>query len=290
MSFLNFADYLAKPRPPESWIVKDILPVGGSATIYGRGKIGKSWAALGMAIAVSQGKQDWLGFPVHTHGLVAYIQVDVSGALWYHDYFLPIAPFVKDPTTFFTVDKDVAPRPFNIFGAGGQWLKRSIAELPSPPLLTIVDTLRKMHTGDENDSGHSEHVMSALVDAIPGALLIITHARKANQLVQEDVLDDVRGSTAFTGGVDAIVKIASNRPREKGVLLYESRTNSGRVLLKRDPCGLWLPAETSDEAVGQILSTLPSISQNAQAAVLAERLGISHRTAVRRLQEYLKRD
>lgn len=107
-------------------------------------------------------------------------------------------------------------------------------------------------------------------------------------MMPEDVLDDVRGSTALTGGVDAIMKLASNKPREKGVLLYQSRTNDGRVLLRRDPTGLWLPADSSDEVVESLLRTLPTLSQNAQATVLAEKLGISHRTAIRRIQEHLE--
>lgn len=287
MGFLNFQEYLDKPRLPETWIVKDILPVRGMATLYGKGKLGKSWAALGMALAVSQGKKSWLGFPVLMHGLVAYVQLDVSDPLWYGEYTMHIRHLVTDPTTFHLLDRDMAPNPFNLFGAGGPWLKDAVAKLPTPPLLTIVDTLRRTHAGDENDSAHSEKVMSTLSAIIPGAMLIITHQRKMNQMVPEDVLDDVRGSTAFTGGVDSILKLASNKPREKGVLLYQSRTNDGRVLLRRESTGLWAAADSSDEVVESVLRTLPSVSQNAQAAVLAEKLGISHRTAVRRIQEHL---
>jgi hypothetical protein len=194
---------------------------------------------------------------------------------------------VRDYTTLFTGDRSMLPRPFNIFGSGGDTIRRDLDSLPSPPLVTIVDTLRRTHTGDENDSAHMEKVMATLMSIIPGAIVVISHARKASQLVPEDVLDDVRGSTGLVAGVDTIIKLASNKPREKGVLLYQGRTNDGRVVLKRDPSGLWLAAE-HDAQVERLLEEHPTLSQNAQAAVLSERLGISHRTAVRRIQDYVR--
>ena len=290
MQFLNFAEYLAQPIPKETWIVKDILSIGGMSTIYGKPKRGKSWAALGMAIAVSQGHSDWLGFSVQTHGPVAYVQLDVSKAMWFADYLTPIAPFIHDPTTFVTVDREMAPRPFNIFGTGGQALKTAIAALPSPPILTIIDTMRKVHTGDENESGHTEHVLAAIVDAIPqSALLIVSHARKGGPMVAEDVLDDVRGSTAFTGAVDAIIKLQSSKPREKGVLLYEGRTNVGRQPLRRHPSGLWLPVEDHEAVIREVLEEQAGESQNTQAEAVAARLNISHSTAVRKIREVLQK-
>lgn len=246
-----------------------------------------SFAALGMAIAISQEHKDWLGFPVYTHGTVAYVQIDVGGMLWSSHYCLPVAPFVADRSKIYMVDREMAPFPFNILGAGGAWLKGALAKLSPPPVLVIIDTIRRMHTGDENESGHMQNVMSALAAATaPAALLIVSHARKDNPAMSESVLNDVRGTSGFTAAVDTIVKLTSAKPQEKGVLLFEGRTDSGRRSLRRHPSGLWLATESTEDAVKGVLTAFPSASRNAQAVALAERLGVSHRTAVRRLEEF----
>lgn len=287
MSFLSFGEYLALPCDPEPWLVEDIISIGGTTTIYGRPKVGKSFGALGMALAISQGHRDWLGFPVHKWGTVAYLQLDVGRALWHSRYCKPVEDFVSSPDTFYVVDREGAPHPFNILAAGGTWLKGALAALPSPPLMVVIDTIRRLHTGDENDSGHMANVMTALIAACaPSALLIVAHARKDNPAIPESVINDVRGSSGFTGGVDTIVKLSSGKPQEKGVLLFEGRTDSGRRLLKRHPSGLWLASETTEDAIRGVLTAMPRASQAMQAAALAERLGVSHRTAVRRLGEW----
>ena len=52
--FIRAADLLAKGLPEHRWAVRDVLPEG-VALLVGRPKIGKSWLALNLALAIASG-------------------------------------------------------------------------------------------------------------------------------------------------------------------------------------------------------------------------------------------
>src|SRR3990167_6684502 len=77
------ADYLALPRNAENWLLRPLLPVGGSMILYGDPKVGKSYAALQLAVALTgDGPDEWLGFPTGQAGPVVYVHLDTPRSLW----------------------------------------------------------------------------------------------------------------------------------------------------------------------------------------------------------------
>jgi RecA-family ATPase len=214
-----FSDYLSLPRSTHAWIVQDILPTGGLSNLYGKPKVGKSFAALQLADAIGDpARVDWLGFPIRTHGLVAYLQLDTPRELWHerleeaHTHGLSFANVV------FT-DQLEAPYPFNILGDGFEWLRREIAAIS--PLAVIIDTLRELHGGDENDSSVMKNVIAAARAACgTSALLFLAHSRKGiasgDAHHEPDITDEMRGSGYVSGRMDCVIRLTNRTVQAKG--------------------------------------------------------------------------
>ncbi len=73
--FISAQDLMKKQFPPLEWIIKDLIPPG-LAILSGAPKSGKSWLALGAALAVSNGER-FLGFETVRAG-VLYLALEDS--------------------------------------------------------------------------------------------------------------------------------------------------------------------------------------------------------------------
>ncbi len=62
-------------KPPE-WVVDNLMPAVGVATVSGRGKDGKSWAALDLCLSVAAAA-DWLGFQTR-RGKACYVNFELG--------------------------------------------------------------------------------------------------------------------------------------------------------------------------------------------------------------------
>lgn len=284
--FYTGHDYLALPRDPQPWIVRDLIPVGGAVNIYGQPKTGKSFAALGLAHAISTGQPYWLDpkFEVVKSGRVAYLQIDTPRGAWAkrldtmreHDYDIGKIAFA---------DTITAPYPFNILIPDQQeWLKEQIKQLN--PIAVFVDTLREVHGGDENDSTVMKNVISLLVACCaPAALVLLSHSRKANQMNGDDMMNDARGSSYIAGRMDTIVKLTAKH------LLYKGRSvGEGKLKVHQHPqTGLLIGGEGEDEVTmlcRLLIREFPDLSINALVKKAQEGMpDVSASTFTRRLSK-----
>ncbi len=220
-SFVTGSAYLQLPRDPQRWIIKDLIPTSGLTNIFGRPKSGKTFAAQGMALAVSGHAPHWLSpdFPIYKHGPVAYFQLDT-----------PRGEFIERFETFHTKGHDidtvhicdmlmVPTYPFNIVDSDHmKWLKAEMAELK--PVLVIIDTLREVHAGDENDSTVMRNVIVNIVSAtMPAAVVLLSHSRKENAqslMGGDDLMTDNRGSSYIPGRMDTIIKFTKSQMQYQG--------------------------------------------------------------------------
>lgn len=242
-----------------------------------------SWVTLQLAAAVSDpGISDWLTFPIHTHGPVCYLQLDTPRTLWSLRLDQTEAAGIDLSRVAFT-DSERAPYPFDILGtardpvsAGWTYLREQVQQIQ--PVLLIIDTLREIHSGDENASDQMHNVMAALRHAThPTALVLISHSRKENMAVPEsqrtNLLDDNRGSNYISGRMDGIVKVTSTRKASQ--LSYQSRTVERSTLkCHRLPPGLWVADGAQEEPIIRaVLADASLTSLAARAEALAPRLG-----------------
>ena len=287
--------YLQLPKAPYPWVVERLIPVGGLVNVFGKPKTGKSFFALGLAQAIVNGDADWQGYPIQQHGPVAYLQIDTPREEW-HSRLSKLHFQLQRNRTLWMADMWQVPEfPFNILNPQRtevRWLKESLASIQ--PVLTIIDTLREAHGGDENDSTTMRNVLAELVGACrPSAILLLSHARKDSILTangEEDLMDQGRGSSYVAGRMDVVIKLTPKRMVFKGratgqtIETIMQDPNTGLIVVEPGPND----AATANE-VRSVLADLGSdASQRALAAELAKRTRTSHSTATRRLTAYRK--
>lgn len=290
-AFLPGPSYLSLPRDPQPWIIKDLIPVSGLTNIFGKPKAGKSYAALGMAHAISTGAPSWLEFPILTKGPVAYLQIDTPRGEW-AGRITRLAEHGYDMSGVYFCDMLMTPSyPFDILHADQQkWLKSAIDELQ--PGTVFIDTLREAHGSDENDSTAMRNVITQLVAACrPAAVVLVSHSRKDTMFTStggDDLMNDARGSSYIAGRMDTVIKITAT-----GMLFKGRSVGQGRVDIRQDPESLLLvldgeAAKYYELLHGRVLEMRgndPTVSVNAMAEDVVTR---TKYRAVRTVGEHIK--
>jgi len=230
-------DYLSLPRSPETWLVDPLIPAGGSALLYGDPKVGKSYAALQLAMSIQTGSE-WLGFPVRTNGKVVYIQLDTPRSLWALRLDLLTKAGYPVETVLFADRETLDSYPFNILNpVHANTLKMALSTIN--PVAVIIDTLRESCSGaDENDATAMQSVVAALTDAVsPAALILVAHPKKPSGEQPPELVHAARGSGYLTGRMDAILRFT------KKTIYYTGRAiEEGSIRLERTEEGLWAPS------------------------------------------------
>src|SRR5574341_203175 len=158
---LTTPDYLKFESVEEPWVIDKILPLGGSAVIYGTQKVGKSFLALQMAAAVTGEVDSWMGFEAKERGVVLYLQLDVSKSMWQTVHCKGMLEAGFPLAGVYHADRDMLPWPFDILDPEHQdYLRALVQQLR--PILVVVDTIRKVHLGNEDKSEVMQEVCTVL--------------------------------------------------------------------------------------------------------------------------------
>lgn len=220
--FTQIKEYLKLPREPQPWVVDKLIPVGGLVNVFGKPKSGKSFLMLGIIESIANKADDWEGFAIKKHGPIAYLQVDTPREEW-AARILRMAWATPDADeNLWMADMWQIPEfPFNILNPQGvelKWLKNSLAHIK--PIIVVIDTLREIHAGDENDSTVMRNVIANLVAACrPAAIVLVSHSRKDSIMTStgdDDLMDQQRGSSYVSGRMDVIIKVSAKRLTFKG--------------------------------------------------------------------------
>ena len=201
---LSVAD-LANLKPPE-FLIDGILPAGGFSVLFGPSGVGKSFLALDWALCVASGLA-WYGNETKP-GWVLYIAAEGRSGLgirvqaWQHarrQAHVERIRFLPEAVNFLDAAHLAKAR-------------RTLAALPAPPVLIVVDTMaRSMIGGDENaarDVGMFIAAADELCKASGAARLIVHHTGKNGE--------DERGSSALRGAADLM---AALKPDDAGIRL-----------------------------------------------------------------------
>lgn len=196
--------------PKQKWIIEQLLPVGGALYFYGMPKTGKSLFALGMGAAVSDGHSKFLDFPVHVHGKVLYLQIDMPPTLWYSYVEKSIQHGNHTLNDMYFIDRwELPDRALDVLSPKHQdFLQKEVAQ--TQPTLIIFDTLRAIHKADENDNTLMSNVYEAILKIAQGAAFILVHHAKKPGMY-EDIVSDARGATSVSGRVDVIAKLSGKK-------------------------------------------------------------------------------
>jgi len=204
-SILQVDDFIEQVTSRE-WLVDELLPSDGLASVFGRPGQGKTPLTLLLAIATAAGLPTFFGRRMDQHGpVVVFVGEDESGV---RDRVLAqlneIDPLLAGSglPLYFTREPGRLTDPENI----ALWLKRIHAATGGkPPRLVVVDTLAR-NFGGGNESATED--MQAFVDGcdaisrhLEKCLVICTHhPSKGNE-------DAGRGSGVLLGALDTEIKV-----------------------------------------------------------------------------------
>ncbi len=215
----NINDLLVASMPELKWAVPGILPAG-LTLLAGKPKMGKSWLALGLALAIASGGVALGRLPV-VRGSVLYLSLEDSPRRMKERTQKVLAAMqLANPLTSLW-----APQ-WPVLGSGGlfcleQWLK----EQPEARLI-VIDTLVKVRppsTANGNSYAEDYAIMAPLkqlAEQYGVAILLVHHLRKTSA---SDPMDEISGSTGLTGATDCNMVLKRERGQMDAVLHITGR-------------------------------------------------------------------
>lgn len=204
--------------PPLAWAVPDIIPEG-FGLLVGPPKLGKSWMALGIGLAVAAGGRALGRIPVGEARPVLYLALE-DGPRRLQDRcrkLLVNSPIPKN------LDFITKASPADVLDTIEAWLEFHDGKNP----LVLLDTLGKvMPPSVPGESAYARDYrvggrLKDLVDRRPGAtLLVVHHTRKQGS---EDWMDSTSGTNGLNGAADFTVAITRARNEQEGLLKVTGR-------------------------------------------------------------------
>lgn len=280
------ADQLdAEDFPALRWAIPDILPEGLTC-LAGKPKAGKSYLAMQMALAVSNGDGAPFGLPDMEQGEVLYLALeDGPRRLQARMRRMLLGP--KPEGLHFTTS-------WPLIGKGGVEAMADWVKARSKPPLIILDTLRTIKaptTGRRSaydEDAASVAPLHELTKAHPGlALVVIHHTRKQESA---DEFDLISGTHGLSGVFDTLA-VLSVDSLGSGTLSAQGRDlEHYRKALERDQrTGGWIvkgePVERAKTGERQeLLEILTGATAPLALANLAKAVGKQSDTTRRLLE------
>lgn len=278
---------------PEARFAVPGLITEGLNLLAGKPKMGKSWIALGLGLAISGGGAA-LGSIDCTAGDVLYLALEDSPRRLQSRLRLLGATFGADRLTLVSAPGK-GNKPFPRANVGGlAWIDGWLADHPDARLV-IIDTLAMFRSprsknGDiylEDYAAASE--IKQLADSYSVAFLIIHHLNKG---ADGDFVQAVSGSTGITGAADGIIVMDRERNNANAVLKVTGRDIEEKEyqLIERG-VGRWQTTEDAaeDEPVEvrslrmDIMDVMRLFNRPLFALDVAKQLGIAGGTVRQRM-------
>lgn len=243
--------------PPLAWAVPGVIPEG-FGLLTGPPKAGKSWAALGVCLAVASGGQAFGRIPVGPPRPVLLLALEDGDRRLRGRCRTLLGPDVPIP-----VDLSYATTatPAEVLDLIGEWLAVNGARRP----LVVLDTLgRVLPVALPGEGAYQRDYrvgarLKGTVDAHPGAcLLVVHHVRKQAVGDGADWMDSTSGTNGLNGAADFTVNLSRARNDTAGVLRVTGRdVPEGEYAVTCD-AGSW-------RLVGATLAEAAAVAQQARA-------------------------
>ena len=210
----------AQVYAPLAWAVPGVLPEG-FGLFTGPPKAGKSWAALGIALAVSSGGVALGSIPVGPARPVFFLALEDgerrlqerSRHLLGRDPIPPLFEFVTSAT------------PAEVLELIAAWLEQVSTAKP----LVVLDTLGRVLPPSLPGEGAYQRDyrvgarLKGLVDQHPGSCLLTVHHVRKQTTGDGDWMDSTSGTNGLNGAADFTVNLARPRNEAGGILRVTGR-------------------------------------------------------------------
>lgn len=273
------SDLMNREFEPIKWIVPEVLPEG-LTLLAGSSKIGKSWLALQLCLAVSGGGE-FLGKEIEK-GDVLYWALE-DGARRVQDRVRALEPETDFKEHTMTVRSMEHLPPTLDKGALDQ-LKLWHGSAPTPRLI-VIDVLAKVKPETKGKETDYDAVYRGLAGLHRFAtensisVLVIHHTRKA--AADGDQFDQVAGTRALTALPDAALVLARSSDGGGDAKIY----GRGRDLVEfelpllRTDCGGWEEVSSHDkshltESKQQVINALEESGDVLSSPEIGEKTGL----------------
>lgn len=212
-------ELLAKVLPPVRWAIPGILPEG-LTLLAGKPKLGKSWLALSVALAISAGGYAMGKQPV-TQGEVLYLALEDNERRLQGRAKQLLASMSSVPKGIeFALSW---PR----LDQGGLASLEEYVQAHPAVRLVVIDTWAKISPQSQSRQrsqydGDYEALtpLKTLADTYRVSILAVHHLRKMSS---NDVMDEIAGSIGMTGAVDGALILKRERGQGEATLFVTGR-------------------------------------------------------------------
>lgn len=209
MTELWSSDELATHEFPEpAYLVDPMIPQGGLVVLHGKPNVGKTQLVLTLASAINSG-EPFLGRWPTRQGPVIVVQADMTGQIQ-QQRVARVIRSVNIGSTYWVVEEDGSTPLIDITTMSV--LKRDLVEMMREidPVLTVWDTLRKIHRLPENKSESPITVYSKALSILPHSTHLFNHherkvSRDPDAVDTED--EDFMGNQQWKGAADATLRM-----------------------------------------------------------------------------------
>lgn len=206
LPLVSFEEIMGEPLPPIEWLVEALIAEGDRVVLYGEFGSFKSWALPSLALHIAAGRP-WLGkFPIPHAKSVLYIDEEM------HQRTLKRR--IQRLAHGAGLGSEQLPlRVVSRLGArfDRQGVARLLAGLNTSgfdPKVIIVETLRRVLPGSENEARDVAEFWRSTNPVTKGRTLIISHhMRKPSMMQTSSSRDRASGSTDILAGADTALAI-----------------------------------------------------------------------------------
>lgn len=246
MDIVSASELQDKKLPPMRWLIDNLLPVGGAVMVSAKPKMGKSFLATQLALAVASGDK-FLGFQARRND-VLYIDFEMGERMMQER----ISMFTDTAPSGLWLMCPSEPHKFGSVGGGFERQVEFALEIHKDIRLVIVDTYRIIQ-GARKQNENAYHVEYGEVSRLnswarkKGVTLVLIHHQNKNDDYENPILG-ISGSTGITAGLQAYyiltkrnytdevtkLTIGGKEIRERDILIKpESDTN--RMWVETEP-------------------------------------------------------
>ena len=188
-----------KAMPPAEWLVQGILPTTGVATIYGPSMSGKSFIAIDLAIAITNGDATWFNRRIFKRSGL-YVALEGGAGIkkrieaWETHHQKTALSLKYLLASFSLLDENVVSE-----------LITEIKSVVGKGAVIFIDTLSQVTAGaDENSSKDMGCILAAaqhISQQIEGLVVLIHHTGK-------DARKGARGHSSFHAAMEAAIEVS----------------------------------------------------------------------------------
>jgi hypothetical protein len=240
-------ELLARQLPSVQWAIPDILPEG-LTLLAGKPKLGKSWLALAVALAVAAGGVALGTYPV-TQGEVLYLALEDNERRLQSRAQQLLASMTTVPHSI-----SFELRWPRLDQGGLLHLEKYLQAHPNVRLVVIDTWARVSPKAQHRQRSQYEDEYEALTplkylaDTYRVSILAIHHLRKMRG---DDVLDEITGSIGLTGAVDGALILKRERGQHDASLFVTGRDieHEQQLALRFDAqTAMWTLVGNAEEA------------------------------------------